>query len=86
MGVWELADYLKKERVVKGYVLYRKDGWCGSLYTRRNDIDLSANVATVYAGILQGILVDETMETYNGELSLASFDLRYAQRTNPVKA
>ncbi len=63
MGVWELADYLKKERVVKGYVLYRKDGWSGPLYTRRDDIDLSANVATVYAGILQGILVDETMES-----------------------
>ncbi len=52
-----------------------------------SEIIIAPRIWIVRSGKLEPMdLVDETMETYNGELGLASFDLRYAQRTNPVKA
>lgn len=62
MNVWELLHYLKKKKIVKGYVLYKTDTSKGDNYSRREGINYSSNVATVYAGLLQGILVDETLE------------------------
>lgn len=61
MDVWELLEYLVQQKVVKGYVLYRVDDSQGELYTRRKQMDLSSNVATVYAGLLQGVLVEESL-------------------------
>ena len=62
MNVWELLDYLKRKKIVKGYILYKADVSKGENYSRRQGINYSSNVATVYAGLLQGILVEESLE------------------------
>lgn len=61
MSVWELLDYLKRKKIVKGYIAYQADKSVGELYSRRKDINHSSNVATVYASLLQGVLVDESL-------------------------
>lgn len=47
--VWELADKYRVEGVIKGYILYSRN-------------DSSINVATVYAGLKNGILIEESLE------------------------
>lgn len=64
MNVWELLAYLKKKKIIKGYILYRADKSIGESYSQRQSIDYSSNVATVYAGLLKGILVEESMEQW----------------------
>lgn len=56
-NVWELLTYLKKEKVVKGYVLYNKN-----LKKGNKDLDNSSNVATVYASLLSSALVEASLE------------------------
>lgn len=51
MNVWEAVRHYQKKGVVKGYILYD--------YSRR---DNSVNLATVLAGLHQGILVDISLE------------------------
>jgi len=48
---WSLIDRYRKKGIIKGYVLY---DW--------NSQDNAVNLATVYAGIKKGILVDVTQE------------------------
>lgn len=55
MNVWELLTYLKKKGLVKGYVLYNMDDGKG-------EFDNSSNVATVYASLLSGVLIDHSLE------------------------
>lgn len=62
MNVWELLEYLKKKRVVQGYVLYRMDKERKEYYASHEDTDYSCNVATVYAALLKGVLVDESLQ------------------------
>jgi len=47
-NLWQLADRLTQQGIVKGYILYRSDK--------------SVNVATSLAGILDGILISEDLE------------------------
>lgn len=61
MNVWELLDYLRKKKIVKGYIAYQADKSTGDLYSRRKGINCSSNVATVYASLLQGVLADESL-------------------------
>lgn len=61
MSVWELLDLLKKKHIVKGFVSYTRDDSNGNLYTRRDNMDYSSNVATVYCGLLKGALVEKTL-------------------------
>lgn len=57
MNVWELLNYLKKKKIVKGYILFSREK------TRNNKIsDYSSNVATVYSSLLSGVLVEESLE------------------------
>jgi hypothetical protein len=49
-NAWNLAVKYKNASLIKGYVLYKNDGL------------QSLNVATVYAGLHQGILVEESQE------------------------
>lgn len=59
MSIWQLTDYLKKKKIIKGYVLYR-------LETSKMSApitDYSSNVATVYASLLTGVLIDESLKT-----------------------
>lgn len=57
MDTWELVDYLKKEGVVRGYVLYEADKGNGTKIE-----NYSSNVATVYASLLSGVLIDVSLE------------------------
>lgn len=47
---WQLVDHYVKQRIIKGYILYRPGPNC------------SVNVATSLAGLLDGIIVDEELE------------------------
>lgn len=57
MNVWDLLKYLKKKKIVKGYVLFNRE-------KERNKIisDYSSNVATVYSSLLSGVLIEESLE------------------------
>ncbi|MCD8080762.1 MAG: hypothetical protein LUF04_10265 [Bacteroides sp.] len=82
MDVWQLLAYLKSRKVVKGYVLYRADPSAGPLYSRRQGMDLSANVATVYASLLHGVLVEESLEKQIASTGLRR--LKDARRETPA--
>ena len=62
LGPWELADRYAKAGIVKGYILYRADRSAGALNDHREAMDLSVNVATSLAGVLDGVLVEEALE------------------------
>lgn len=62
MDVWDLLEHLKKKKIIEGYILYKNDNSIGENYSRREGINYSANVATVYASLLKGILVEESLE------------------------
>jgi hypothetical protein len=59
---WDLVDRYRKQGLIKGYILYRMDGSQGRINEHRSGMDLSVNVATSLAGLLDGILVDEGLE------------------------
>lgn len=57
MDVWQLLAYLKKKKIVKGYVLY------SAMQKKMLPItDYSSNVATVYASLLSGAMIDVSLE------------------------
>src|SRR5665213_739642 len=62
-GPWELVDRYARLDIVKGYILYRLDKTQGDGNNAGNGLDCSVNVATSMAGLLDGVLVDETLET-----------------------
>jgi hypothetical protein len=51
---WQLVDRFAARGVIKGYILYHLDESSGE--------DCSVNVATSLAGLLDGIIVDESLE------------------------
>lgn len=59
---WDLAEQMAKAGIVKGYILFKTDASKGELNDHRAGMDLSANVATSLAGILDGAIVDESAE------------------------
>lgn len=67
---WQLLSDYKRAGVVKGYILYSSDKSKGRMYSRRENMNLSANVATVYAGVLKGVLIDESLEQQAQALGL----------------
>ncbi|MDD3036560.1 GxGYxYP domain-containing protein [Bacteroides sp.] len=78
MDLWQLLDYLKKKKIIKGYILYKADTSKGENYSLRDGINYSSNVATVYAGLLKGILVEESLEKRIKESGLKKLkDARY---------
>ena len=60
---WALVERLARRGITQGYILYRFDR-SASVGTGkpRPGMDLSANVATTAAGVLDGVLVDESLE------------------------
>ena len=62
MSVWELLTYMKSKRLIKGYVLYQTDVSAGALYSRREAMNYSSNVATVYCSLLNGVLIERNLE------------------------
>jgi hypothetical protein len=60
---WDLVDRYAKRGLIKGYILYRSDTSKGDVNQHRPGMDCSVNVATSLAGILDGIIVAEALET-----------------------
>jgi hypothetical protein len=60
--LWGLVDRYAKQGIIKGYILYRSDPSKGELSQYRPAMDCSVNVATSLAGLLDGIIVDESLE------------------------
>jgi hypothetical protein len=61
-GPWDLVDRYAKHGLIKGYILYRSDASKGETSQHRPGMDCSVNVATSLAGLLDGIIVDESLE------------------------
>jgi hypothetical protein len=59
---WTLVERYAQRGIIKGYILYRADSSKGALNEHRPGMDCSVNVATSLAGLLDGIVVDETLE------------------------
>lgn len=59
---WELVDRYVQRGVIKGYILYAPDKSKGQINDHRPGMDLSVNVATSLAGLLDGILVSDRLE------------------------
>src|SRR5579863_9675954 len=60
---WDLVDRYAKKDIIKGYILYRSDKSQGDNNVERPDINCSVNVATSLAGLLNGIVVNENLES-----------------------
>ena len=61
-ALWDLVDRYAGKGIIKGYILYRYDHSKGALSEHRPAMDCSVNVATSLAGLLDGIIVDESIE------------------------
>ncbi len=61
-GVWELIDRYTKKGIIKGYILYRLDNSKGEFNQHRPGMNCSVNIATSLAALLDGVIVDETIE------------------------
>ena len=61
-ALWDLVDRYARKGIIKGYILYRSDHSKGELSQHRPGMDCSVNVATSLAGLLDGIIVDESIE------------------------
>jgi hypothetical protein len=61
-GPWELVERYARQGTVKGYVLYALDTSKGQVNDHRAGMDLSVNVATTVAGLVDGVLVDASLE------------------------
>jgi hypothetical protein len=59
---WDLVDRYRDRGLIKGYILYRLDQSPGNLNEHRVKMDLSVNVATSLAGLLDGIIIEEGLE------------------------
>jgi len=63
LAPWELVERYQKRGLIKGYLLYRFDRSKADIPGKlRPGMDLSVNIATSLAGILGGVLVDESLE------------------------
>ena len=62
-STWDLMGRLREQGIVQGYILYRWDTSPGKIAedAERSGIDMSVNIATSLAGILYGVLIDESL-------------------------
>ncbi|MCX7018089.1 MAG: GxGYxYP family putative glycoside hydrolase [Candidatus Sumerlaeota bacterium] len=67
---WALVDRYIKKGIIKGYILYTYDFSKGESNEHRPGMNLSVNVATSMAGLLNGILVEEGLEAQAKERGL----------------
>jgi hypothetical protein len=61
-ALWDLVDRYARKGIIQGYILYSSDHSKGEFNQHRPDMDCSVNVATSLAGLLDGIIVDESIE------------------------
>ncbi|MBS0265500.1 MAG: hypothetical protein JSS02_26445 [Planctomycetes bacterium] len=59
---WDLVDRFVQRGLIKGYILYAQDTSAGEINDHRQGMNRSVNVATSLAGLLDGILIDESLE------------------------
>jgi hypothetical protein len=59
---WQLVDHFAKLGVIKGYILYSRDNSRRELNAHSADMNCSVNVATSLAGVLDAIIIDESIE------------------------
>ncbi len=59
---WALVERYAKRGIIKGFILYRSDTSKGAINEHRPGMDCSVNVATSLAGVLDGIIVEESLE------------------------
>ena len=62
VGLWDLVDRCTRKGIIKGYILYSYDRSRGEINEHRPAINGSVNIATRLAGLLEGIIVDESIE------------------------
>ena len=62
LTAWELGKRFAARGVIKGYILYSQDTSTGGTSSHRAGMDRSVNVATSLAGVLDGIVVEESLE------------------------
>ncbi len=76
--IWDLVRRYKHLGIIKGYVLYRYDYFDGVPYSPpRKRMDKSVNVATMMAGLLDAILIEEGQQTRAEQMGLNMlFDAR----------
>lgn len=67
---WDLVDRYRERGLIKGYILYRSDRSSGQINEHRPGMDLSVNVATSLAGLLDGVIVEEGLEAQAREHGL----------------
>ena len=60
-NLWDLVDRYAKKGIIQGYILYSYDHSKGDFNQHRLAMDCSVNVATSLAGLLDGIIVDESI-------------------------
>lgn len=59
---WELVDHFTKRGIIRGYIVYSRDKSRRELNAYSADMDCSVNVATSLSGILDGIIMEESIE------------------------
>jgi hypothetical protein len=62
LATWDLVDHFAKRGIVKGYILYTFDTSRRDFNTHTAEMDCSVNIATSLAGILNGVIVDESLQ------------------------
>ena len=61
--VWKLLDRYRASGLVKGYIVYSADASPGAAHAKRDNADLSLNVATTLAGITGAVPVEASLES-----------------------
>lgn len=59
---WELTERFAKQGIVKGYILYALDNSHREINTHAVGMNCSVNIATSLAGVLDAVIVDESIE------------------------
>lgn len=74
---WELVKRFADKGMIEGYILYSYDVSEGDFNDHRPGMDLSINVATSLAGLMKGIVVEESLESQAKAMGLKLlFDAR----------
>ncbi|MFO1093905.1 MAG: GxGYxYP family putative glycoside hydrolase [Planctomycetaceae bacterium] len=58
---WELVEHFRRRGLIQGFILYRLDRSAGEVNEYREGMDCSVNIATSLAGLLNGVLIDESL-------------------------
>jgi hypothetical protein len=67
---WELVRRYRDRELIRGYVLYSFDSSAGGFEEERRHLNQSLNIATSMAGLVRGIVVEESLEPIAKELGL----------------